>query len=189
MIVVVGRPEATRTRTGVVAGGLASSIARAAAAEGRVVQLLARVPDDATGDGLLQSLAASGIGHVATLRSPGGEAGAPLEAADVELGLRYLSDVSVVVLAEPTDRATSAVAADAVAWSRGSLIAIVHAGAAEPHDLPEDATVLESPASDPDGAFASLVGGLAAKLDAGIDPATAFQATMAGRPDWTAVEG
>jgi hypothetical protein len=36
--------------------------------------------------------------------------------------------------------------------------------------------VLEAPVTDPDGAFADLVGSYAAALDAGADPAAAFAA-------------
>jgi hypothetical protein len=39
--------------------------------------------------------------------------------------------------------------------------------------------VLEAPVDDPDGAFAMVVGRLAAALDAGADPATAFRDAVA----------
>jgi hypothetical protein len=39
------------------------------------------------------------------------------------------------------------------------------------------AIVLEPPRNDPDGTFAGLVAALAARLDAGQDPAAAWKAT------------
>jgi hypothetical protein len=189
VIVVVGRPEAKQTRAGVTAEGLAATIASAAAAAGRPVELVARIPDDPIGDRLLGALSAAGVGHVATLRQPAGDVTPVLEAADLELGLRYLSDVSVVVLTELVDPGLVSVATDAVAWNRGSLIAIVAAGAIVPPGFPSDATVFEGPDTDPDGAFAGLVGAYAAALDAGTDVATAFEATVAARPGWTPVVG
>ena len=78
------------------------------------------------------------------------------------LGLRYLTDFAVVVLAEPADPETIAVVADAARWGEARMILVVGAGQAVPDGLPGDVTVFESPPSDPDGAFADLVGTFAA---------------------------
>ncbi len=51
--------------------------------------------------------------------------GPALEAADVELGLRYLTDFAVVVLAEPADPATIAVVADATRWGEARMVLVV----------------------------------------------------------------
>ena len=45
--------------------------------------------------------------------------------------------------------------------------------------LPADATVIEAPTTDPDGAFAALVGRFAASLDEGSDPGDAFSGSLA----------
>ena len=90
-------------------------------------------------------------------------AGPALEAADVELGLRYLTDFAVVVLAEPAEPQTIvAVVADAARWGEARMILVVGAGETVPDGLPGEVTVFESPTSDPDGAFADLVGTFAA---------------------------
>ena len=51
--------------------------------------------------------------------------GPALEAADVELGLRYLTDFAVVVLAEPADPQTIAVVADAARWGEARMILVL----------------------------------------------------------------
>ena len=48
------------------------AVARAAAAAGGAVELVARVADDPAGDRWLHGLTEAGIGHVATLRQPAG---------------------------------------------------------------------------------------------------------------------
>ena len=186
MIVVVGRPVPHPTPAGVLAGGPAAAAALAASAAGATVQLVARVADDPDGDAMLLHLAGAGVSHVATLRQPAA-AGAPvLEAADLELALRYLSDVGVLVLASPDPGLTS-VAVEAAAWNHATLIVLLPHGADVPEGLPADATVLGSPADDPDGAFGSLVGAYAAALDRGQDAATAFRTTIAAAGGWSAV--
>ena len=186
MIVVVGNPNARSSPTGIEAGGPAAFVALAAAAAGSEVQLVARVVDDAAGDAMLQHLTAAGVAHVATLRQPPTPDGPILEAADLDLALRYLTNVGVLVLAEH-DPALARVAVDAAAWNHAALVVLLPPGAPVPDDLPAEATVLASPDSDPDGAFGSLVGGYAAALDAGADPATAFRMTITEARAWSPV--
>jgi hypothetical protein len=107
-----------------------------------------------------------------------------LEAADVELGLRYLTDFAVVVLAEPADPETVAVVADAARWSDARMILVVEAGSGAPDGLPSDASVFEAPERDPDGVFAELIGGFAAALDEGTEPGVAFRTSIAS-DGWT----
>ena len=107
--------------------------------------------------------------------SGGPSSGLALDAADVELALRYLTEFRVVVLADELDPSAVRVAADATGWSNGTLVAVVPAGRPEPSDLPPDAIVLGSPGDDADGAFDRLVGELAAAIDAGADPHAAFR--------------
>jgi hypothetical protein len=114
--------------------------------------------------------------------------GPTLEAADVELGLRYLTDFAVVVLAEAADPATVAVVADAARWAEARMILVVANGQSLPTGLPDDVVVFEAPAADPDGAFATLVGTFAASLDAGTEPGAAFRSSIES-DGWTEVGG
>lgn len=227
MIVVIGSPIGRLVEGTVVAGGMASRVALAAAGSGRAVQLVGRTGDDAIADGVVLDLARGGVGHVALLRDParatplearpdheeadaaaprdGDEAaaepgarptgetrrvepdtapGPALEAADVDLGLRYLTDFRVVVLAEPSDPQTIAIVADAVRWADARLVVVLWAGEGMPDGLPDDAVVLEAPTDDPDGAFATLVGTFASAVDGGTDPGPAFRASIAS-DGWT----
>jgi hypothetical protein len=172
MIVVMGQPGDRD----------AGAIARAAAGAGAQVQFVSRIADDRAGDRTIQELASAGVGHVATLRQP--PPATPLDPADLELALRYLDDVSVLVLCAP-DAALARTGVGAAGWSRGRLIITVASGAQVPEGVPDAAIVLEAPASDPDGAFAAFVGDLATRLDGGGEPAAAFAATLADQPAWT----
>lgn len=111
--------------------------------------------------------------------------GLALEAADVDLALRYLTDFGVLVIADPVSADVLAVAAAAATWSDARLMVLLSPGEVEPTGLPDDAIVFEAPDSDDDGAFASMVGAFAAALDDGEDPAAAFQSTVEGA-GWTA---
>jgi hypothetical protein len=115
---------------------------------------------------------------------PGQTDGPALEAADVDLGLRYLTDFAVVVLAEPVVPEVVAIVADAARWSEARMILVVGAGAAVPDGLPGDVVVLEQPDADPDGVFASIVGALAARLDEGTEVGEAFRVSIAAA-GWT----
>jgi hypothetical protein len=108
-----------------------------------------------------------------------------LEAADVELGLRYLTDFAVVVLVPPTTPEVIGVVTDAVRWAAATLVLVLQPGEAAPADHPPDAIVIEAPETDPDGAFAILVGRLAAALDGGVPAADAFREVVEGA-GWTA---
>lgn len=89
-----------------------------------------------------------------------------LEPADVELALRYLTDYRVIVVAEPGRPDLVEVASAAAGYGEAALIVLTAHG----DDGPSGATVIERPDADPDGAFATLVGTLAAVLDAGALP-------------------
>ena len=101
-----------------------------------------------------------------------------LDAGDVDLALRYLSDINVLVLAETATAETLAVVAQAARWSDARLIVVANSPVV-PTGLPDDAIVFEAPAADPDGVFAQTVGSFAAALDEGDDPGEAFRATVA----------
>jgi hypothetical protein len=208
VIVVVGSPIG-RLADGVLrAGGMASGIALAAAAAGRSVQVVGKTGDDATADAVVLDLGRGGVGHVALLRDPSRptpleapRAGSPdpdrpddepgpsagdvaaegpvLEAADVDLGLRYLTDFAVVVLTGPFVPDLVATVSDAASWAEARAIMVVGSGEPAPEHLPADVIVFEAPDDDPDGAFATLVGAFAAGLDTGAAPDDAFRSSIA----------
>jgi sugar/nucleoside kinase (ribokinase family) len=191
VIVVLGRP-------GLAADGklarAAGRIAQAAAAAGTRVELVGSVGDDAAGEAVALALGVAGVGHAALLRDPAGvtprvdadgiETGAPLarlDAGDIDLGLRYVPECRVLVVADRLDARGLAVAAEAATYHGAPLILLVPAGAApegELEDAPEGATVLELPEHD-DGAFAALVGRYAAGLARGAAPKDAWQEAVA----------
>lgn len=204
MIVVVGSPKGRIVEGRITLAGMAAETARAAAAAGAEVQLVGRVGGDPAADSLLLELAAAGVGHVAVLRDAarptpiageadgegpddldpvdtGGEATAPagpqieLDAGDVDLGLRYLTEFRVIVLVPPAAADILRVTIDGARWASAAVILVVDGEAPSDPVLPPDAIVLEAPKADPDGAFAAVVGRLAAALDTGADPATAFR--------------
>jgi hypothetical protein len=109
-----------------------------------------------------------------------------LEAADVALGLQYLSGISVVVLAEPLPAEAVAAAVEGVAFCGAQLVVVSASGATLP-TLPAGATALEAP-SDDDGSFARLVGVFAVGLDGGLPAAEAFTAAV-GSTGWEEISG
>jgi hypothetical protein len=184
------------------AGGLAVEVAAAAGRRGGTVELVGKVGNDGAGDALVVALGRLGIGHAALLRDmarptpvltatpldesadtaanesesmllPEDPAARPaLEAADVELALRYLPQASVIVLADPSAESTVEAGIQGAAFSAARLIVLVPTGGASP-SVPPETTVLEAPQDD-DGSFGRLVGIFAGALDAGLDPAAAF---------------
>jgi hypothetical protein len=163
-------------------GELALDIARrAAGGTGARVEMVGVAMPDGVGDALLLELATADIGHATVVRS----AADGLEAADLDLALRYLPDVHAIVLVAP-DASLVAPAAAASGWSGAGLV-IVAAGSDDPEgaegktpsaDAAPHAIVLDPPRVDRDGTFADLVAALATRLDAGDDPTTAWQATV-----------
>lgn len=149
----------------------------------RATPLEAPPADDDEGEGAADLDTADDHGATASL-DPAQANGPALEAADVDLGLRYLNEFEVVVLAEPADPEIVAIVADAVRWGEARMILVVGAGDRVPDGLPPDVVVFEAPDADPDGVFAALVGTFAAALDDGSEPAEAFRASIAA-DGWT----
>jgi hypothetical protein len=212
VIVVVGNPVLVAAEPRPRAGGIAVGIAAAAATTSGDVQLVGKTGDDPAGEAVLLDLAGRGVGHVAMLRDPSrptpvwpdpdadaaafDEPGddAPtdafpdvpvLEAADLELALRYLPDYRVLVIADPLPAGAIDVAVAAAGWSGAALIVLVPTGSTPP-ELTGEATIMEAPTTDPDDAFAAVVGAYAAALDRGEEPAEAF-ATASSGGGWSAV--
>ena len=100
-----------------------------------------------------------------------------LEAADVELALRFLPAAGVVVIADPLSEATTLAGVEGAAFAAARLIVLTAAGAPTPA-VPAEATVLEAPLAD-DGSFGELVGAFAGALDAGVEPGAAFAEAVA----------
>ncbi|MCI0345021.1 MAG: hypothetical protein L0221_06180 [Chloroflexi bacterium] len=192
MIVVVGLPRLSRSQPP-RADGLAVTIARAAATAGARVQLMGKLGDDPEGDLALLDLAAAGVAHPAMLRDPArrtpvgsrkpaAERGpAPaLEPADLELGLRYVPDFRVLVLAVPGSPALIPAAAEAAAYA-GAHLVVIASPRARVETLPERSTVLTAPrGAEGESAVAALVASYAVALDAGEDSTVAWRTALAG---------
>jgi hypothetical protein len=175
VIVVLGRPTLDE---GGRLTGLAGSIAIAASAAGARVDVVGKVADDGSGDSVVVALGRAGVGHAALLRDPSG-APRPLDAADIELGLSYLSECRVLVVADALTADGLAAALAGARYHAAPVVIARDAGNAgtriiDDELLPEGTTVLEAPDGD-EGAFALLVGRYAAQLDAGRDAAAAWQ--------------
>lgn len=110
--------------------------------------------------------------------------GAPLDAADIGLALRYIPEYRAIVTAEPLAPDALEAAAAAARWAGAALVVVIAAGDPPPTALGPEATVLEAQADDPDGTFARVVGEYAARLDRGEPPAEAFAAASSGT-GWT----
>jgi hypothetical protein len=194
MIVVVGRPAIlARSAPGPAddasaqPAGVVASIAVAAAAAGARVELVGTIGDDDDGDALTVGLSRAGVGHAALLRDPAArtpcvqEPEAPLprlEAADIELGLRYHAEYRVLVLAEALPDDAERTALDAASFQGAAVVAVVPDEGDVSDRLGTAGTVLQAP-PDGDRVFTDLVGRYAAALDAGGDPAVAFSSARA----------
>ncbi|MBA2313947.1 MAG: hypothetical protein H0V87_01060 [Chloroflexi bacterium] len=217
MIVVVGHPVVEVQDGIGRPAGRAAVAALTAARAGAGVQLVGKVGDDPAGDGLLVALARGGVGHVALLRDPSrstpqlvhdagtddldfaGEATSlmieptdparrpALEPADVELGLRYLGDFRAILVAEPLAPAVLAVAAEAAAYAGAELVVVAADTADALAGIPPGALALAVPPDGSADGFATLIGELAAAMDAGATAVDALAAVTARmgvtRPD------
>jgi sugar/nucleoside kinase (ribokinase family) len=112
-------------------------------------------------------------------------AGSSLDSGDLELALQYLPDYRVVVVTETLGEPALATVSAAARWAGAQLIVVVPSGTSG-RGMPDDATVLESPPADPDGAFAAVIGAYATALDRGASPAEAFASASVGT-GWAAV--
>ena len=108
-----------------------------------------------------------------------------LDAGDVALALRYVTEARVVVVADQLSDAALAATIEGVEFTGARLVALVPAGSQAPA-VPATATVLEAPPDD-DGSFGRVVGEFAAALDSGLDPEVAFGQAVA-RSGWEPVE-
>jgi hypothetical protein len=151
----------------------------------RTTPILPHEPDD---DGAIAGAIEEPVWSAVASTPDGRPEPAPeptLDSGDLQLALRYLPDYRVVVVADPLDEASLATVVAASRWAEAQLIVLVPAGAAAA-GLPDDATILETPSDDLDGAFATMVGAYAAALDRGASPADAFASASTGS-GWSAV--
>jgi hypothetical protein len=187
MIVVLGRPtlDAPAPDGERRLAGRAAEIAQAARTAGGRVELVGAVPDDDEGDAIVLELGRQGIGHAAVLRDP--SAGpVRFDAGDVSLGLSYVSECAVLVVAEPLAADALAVAADAAAYHGAHIVGVLGADAPEPAgSLPAQTTLLREPSTEGSDAgdaddFSAAVGRYAAALDRGTPAAEAFKEALGG---------
>ncbi len=107
--------------------------------------------------------------------------GLSLEAADIELALRYLTEFRVLVIAAPLDSLSLHAALDAAGFSGAHVVRLdpprpTHRDEPISAEAPPDGvevTAFEAPKRD-EPAFGAMVGRYAAGLDAGRSPGDAF---------------
>jgi sugar/nucleoside kinase (ribokinase family) len=204
MIVVLGRPEVQRPEPDgeLTPGGLAAEIALALGRQDVAVEIVGSIGDDPEGDRVVIELGRADVGHAALLRDPAartpivgrpsGERPLPrLDAADVELGLRYVPKCRVLVLADELEPDTLATALEAADYHSSAVVMIAAAGSVDASLLPDSVTLLERPEpEDEEGAadaaslaaddadFAGFIAEYAMRLDRGEAPADAFGAAL-----------
>jgi hypothetical protein len=213
VIVVLGRPRVYRPEPDgdLAPGGLGVEVALALGRLGADVELVGSLGDDPEGDRIIVELGRARVGHAALLRDPSArttplgederERQLPrLEAADVGLGLRYVRDCRVLVVAEDLDTAAMSEALEVAAYHGAAVVIVASAGHVDPERLGDEVTLLERPGmtmADEDGeeadvpadaraiaaqeaAFAVLVADYARRLDGGVAPAEAFRSALEG---------
>jgi hypothetical protein len=203
MIVVLGRPRVYRPEPDgpLAPGGLAAEVALAVGRAGVGVEIVGSIGDDPEGDRVILELGRAGVGHAALLRDPAGRTpnlsdtegrSLPrLEAADVELGLRYLPECRVLVLPDPLDDDAQRQALESADYHGAAVVIVAPAGRVDAALLSDSVTLLEQPTAEDDGAldgqvvstaddvaFASFIGDYAIRLDRGETPANAFGAAL-----------
>jgi hypothetical protein len=135
--------------------------------------IVAAVEDDETADASTASLEDRVADPPQVIPSDPAERPS-LDAADVELALRYLPDYTTLIVAEPQPDAVVAIVAEAASFSGAAFVLVVD-GAGGGSASPVSAVVFENPAIDPDGAFATMLGELAAAIDRGTPVEAAFR--------------
>jgi pfkB family carbohydrate kinase len=205
VIVVLGRPRVYRPQPNgpLAPGGLAAEIAMAAGRAGVPVEIVGSVGDDPEGDNVIVDLDRAGVGHAALMRDPAtrtpsilrddARALPRLEAADVDLALRYLSECRVLVIATELDPGALAKTLEAAEYHSAAVVMVAPAGSIDPASIGDEVTLLERPAPEDedeppdeatmaadDAAFGAFVADYAVRLDRGEVPAEAFGAAVEG---------
>ena len=140
MIVVLGRPRVYRPEPDgdLAPGGLAVELALAAARAGADVELVGAIGDDAEGDRIVVELGRGGVGHSALLgiprrvplmRQPRDARPLPrLEAADVEMGMRYMHECRVLVISAELDPEALEKAQEAADFHSAMVVMVANSG-------------------------------------------------------------
>lgn len=209
MIVVLGRPRVYRPEPDgeLAPGGFAVEVALAAGRAGAETELVGSIGDDPEGDRIVIELGRAGVGHSALLRDPATRTpmvGQPrdarplphLDAADVELGMRYLHECRVLVVGAELDAEALKQAQEAAEFHGAAVVMVAYAGTVDPELLGSEVTLLERPATEDEEAvddavvvaaddadFGAFVAEYVVRLDRGEDPATAFAAAL-GESAW-----
>ena len=204
MIVVLGRPRVYRPEPDgdLAPGGLAVELALAAAREGADVELVGAIGDDPEGDRIVVELGRGGVGHAALMRDPATHTplitqprdARPLprlEAADVEMGMRYMAECRVLVISAELDPDALEAAQESADFHSAMVVMVANAGTVDPALLRDDVTLLERPVTEDDEAvedavvvaaddadFGAFVAEYAVRLDRGEAPAQAFGAAL-----------
>jgi sugar/nucleoside kinase (ribokinase family) len=204
MIIVLGRPRVYRPEPDgeLAPGGLAVEVALAAARVEAQVELVGAVGDDPEGDRIVVELGRAGVGHAALMRDPAArtplvgqardERRLPrLDAADVELGLRYQHACRVLVIGAELAPEALAAAQEAAEFHGAAVVMVASTGAVDPETLGPQVTLLERPAVEDsesvadavvvaadDADFGAFVAEYAVRLDRGEAPAEAFAAAI-----------
>jgi hypothetical protein len=161
MIVVIGTISARTEGATYNLASYAATAAFAIAATGESVEMVSKVGSDAAGEALITKLATAGIGHVALIRdgalpTPIDEVGSlQMDAADLQLALRYLTSFDAVLLVDPADDSVVTTVLDACTYVGARLVVTRPAGSTpagvptgERGDAPPPLEV-ERPAGDP----------------------------------------
>jgi hypothetical protein len=113
-------------------------------------------------------------GHTEAPTDPGppADAGPVLDAADVSLALRYLTDFEVVVAVHPSPDLL-AEAVSAAGWTGARLVVVLEPGGDVPTGVPRDALVITA-AGDAGEGVGTRIGRYAAALSRGDDAAAAY---------------
>lgn len=205
MIVVLGRPRVYRPEPDgpLAPGGLAAEIALAIGRAGIDVELVGSIGDDPEGDRVVVDLGRAGVGHAALLRDPAARTPAfisavdgalpRLEAADVELGLRYVPECRVLVVAAMLDPMALRKALEVAEYHTAAVVMVAPAGQLDAAALDDSVTLLERPEPEDDdegeppgetdlaaddAAFGAFVAEYAMRLDGGEAPSDAFAAAL-----------
>jgi hypothetical protein len=123
--------------------------------------------DPATDD--VTETAADGAGEDA----PTADLRPTLDAADVSLALRYLTDFQVLVAVHPSTEVL-AEAVSAAGWASARLVVVLESEGDVPDGMPADALVVAAAADDAEGVGARI-GRYAAALSRGDDAAAAYR--------------
>jgi hypothetical protein len=125
------------------------------------------------------------VAEPATDESENGESGTPadgaapadlrptLDAADISLALRYLTDFGVLVAVHPSPELL-AEAVSAAGWAGARLVVVLEPDGDVPAGVPADALVVAARADDAEGVGARI-GRYAAALSRGDDAAAAYR--------------